>query len=152
MRTTFFALASSLLLAATPASHAEPSWLTVVGDPANPGADTVQVDATSAVAFDAMRMVRLRANRSSARTAGDGKPYRSYISQVMINCQEKSAWHRSISLFNDPLWKGQLRMVDYKEGDDRNLAFAEMPADPKGRLIKAACAIALQPGGGNSPP
>ncbi len=145
MKTTFLALATTLLCAAA-AARAEPSWLTVAGDPADPRADTVEVDAASAVAFDTMRLVRLRANRSSARMAGDGKPYRSYISHVMIDCEQKAAWHRSISLFTDPLWKGQLRIVEYKEGDDRNLAFAEMQSDPRGRLIKAACAIALQPG------
>ncbi len=145
--TRFLALATTLLCAAA-TGHAQPSWLTVAGDPADPRVDTVEVDAASAVAFDAMRLVRLRANRSSTHMAGDGKPYRSYISQVMIDCEQKAAWHRSISLFNEPLWKGQLRMVEYKEGDDRNLAFAEMPSDSKGRVIKAACAIALQPGSG----
>lgn len=146
MKTTFLALATTLLLCAAAAARAEPSWLTVAGDAADPRADTVEVDAASAVAFDTMRLVRLRANRASTRMAGDGKPYRSYISHVMIDCEEKTAWHRSISLFTDPLWRGQQRLVEYKEGDDRNLAFADMPSDPKGRVIRAACAIALQPG------
>jgi len=135
-------LAAALVSAAAVAQSS--TWLTVVGDPGNAAVDTVEVDATSAVAFESMRLVKLRVNRAMVRDAFDGKPFRSYYSTAMVDCKENKAWHRSISLFSNPLWQGQMRMHEYAESDGRSLAFAEMADNPRDRLIKAACAISLQ--------
>jgi hypothetical protein len=73
---------------ATPAT-AGPMWLTIVGDAQSPTTDTVEVDATSAVAFESMRMVKLRVNRAKPRMGFDGKPYQSYYSTAIVNCGER---------------------------------------------------------------
>lgn len=134
---------AAALISATAGAQSS-TWLTVVGDPGNASTDTVEVDATSAVAFESMRLVKLRVNRGTARNAFDGKPFRSYYSTAMVDCKENKAWHRSISLFSGPLWQGQMRIHDYVESDGRNLAFADMADNPRDRLIRAACAISLQ--------
>ncbi|MBV7428273.1 hypothetical protein KW843_16075 [Acidovorax sp. sif1233] len=132
------------VLASSAAAAEAPSWLTVVGDPANAFVDTLEVDATSAIAFESMRLVKLRVNRARPRTGFDDQPYHSYYSTAVVDCTGLKAWHRSIALFSKPLWHGKMRLVEYAESDGRNLAFAEMEPNPRDRLIKAACAIALQ--------
>ena len=122
----------------------EPMWLTITGDPQSATTDTVEVDATSAVAFESMRMVKLRVNRASPRMGFDGSPYRSYYSTALVDCTEQRAWHRNLSLFEKPLWRGRMRIADSTEGEGREVSFADMAANPRDRLIKAACAIALR--------
>lgn len=119
-------------------------WLTIAGDSATASEDTVEVDAASAIAFESMRLVKLRVNRAKPRTGFDGKPYQSYYSTAVVDCTEMKAWHRSLSLFEQPLWRGKMRLAEYTESDGHTVAFAEMESNPKDRLIKAACAIALR--------
>ncbi|MCE1191559.1 MAG: hypothetical protein LWW96_05330 [Acidovorax sp.] len=132
--------------AACNALAGESMWLTVVGDSGDAAVDTVEVDATSAVAFESMRLVKLRVNRAKPRTGFDGQPYRSYYSTAVVDCTELKSWHRTLSLFEQPLWRGKLRIVEYTERDGREVAFADMEANPRDRLIKAACSIALRGG------
>lgn len=137
--TAVLALCAPALGADTPES-----WLTVVGDPGNPAEDIVEVDATSAVAFESLRKVRVRVNRAELRNGFDGGPYRSYYSTAMVDCTEGKAWHRSVSLFDKPLWSGKMRTVEYTERDGRIVTFSGMDPNPKERLLKAACAISVQ--------
>ena len=142
MRYLLFIAAFTSCAAATAADAS--SWLTVVGDPANAAADIVEVDATSAVAFESLRKVRLRVSRAEPRTAFDGEPYQSYYSTALVDCIELKAWHRSVSLFDKPLWRGKMRTLEYAETDGHSVIFADMESSPKDRLIKAACSIAVQ--------
>ncbi|MFZ4287443.1 surface-adhesin E family protein [Variovorax sp. HJSM1_2] len=119
----------------------EPIWLTILGDPLDPLSETVQVDVTSAVVFDTSRLVSIRANRSQDRMARDGQAFRSYVSSVMIDCETGVARHRSQMLYAGPLWTGSMRSVVYDEKDVRMLAFRDMAANPKDRIVKAACSI-----------
>ena len=135
--------AALCLLAAPPATAAGPVWLTVLGDPLDPKADTVQVDVTSAVAFDNSRLVRLRANRGELRQARDGTMFRSYTSEVLIDCLAKTARHRSQVLYDSPLWTGAAHQLTYRDDDVRTVAFRGMEANPKDRIIRAACSIEL---------
>lgn len=136
-------VAALCLLAAPPAKAAGPVWLTVLGDPLDPKAETVQVDVTSAVAFDDSRLVRLRANRGEPRVARDGTVFRSYSSQVLIDCLARTARHRSQVLYEAPLWTGTAHELTYRDDDVRTLAFRGMEANPKDRIIRAACSIEL---------
>ena len=133
-----------IALASAGVAAQQPSWFTVVGDPGSPQTDTVEVDAASAVAFESLRLVKLRVNRASSRTAFDGKPYRSYYSTALLDCTEMKAWHRTLSLYAEPLWRGQLRIHEYSESDGRSVAFADMSMNPRDRLIRAACSVSLQ--------
>ena len=126
------------------AAAAGPMWLTIVGDAQDPAADTVEVDATSAVAFESMRLVKLRVNRAKPRTGFDGQPYRSYYSTAVVDCTAQNAWHRTLSLFESPLWRGKMRITDATEPESRAMSFAEMATNPRDRLIKAACSAALR--------
>ena len=119
-------------------------WLNVIGDPRSASTDTIEVDATSAVAFESLRTVKLRVNRAKPRRGFDGRPYQSYYSTAVVNCAEQKAWHRTLSLFEEPLWRGKMRIADSTEGEGREVSFAEVSPNPKDRLIKAACAIALK--------
>jgi hypothetical protein len=122
---------------------AAPVWLTVLGDPADPVADTVQVDATSAVSVGSARLVSIRANRGKDRPARDGLDFRSYESAVLIDCAAGSARHRSQTLYSKPLWTGDARTVKYEVSDVRVMAFRGMDSNPKDRIIRAACSIDL---------
>jgi len=125
------------------ARSVEPMWLPIAGDAQSASTDTVEVDATSAVAFESMRLVKLRVNRAKPRVGFDGQPYQSYYSTAVVDCTVLKAWHRTLSLFEQPLWRGKMRIMDYTESDDRTLSFADIQPNPKDRLIKAACAITL---------
>jgi hypothetical protein len=142
LRIGMVALAGCSVAAALGA--AEPTWLPIAGDPLSASEDSVEVDASSAVAFESMRLIKLRVNRAKPRTGFDGKPYQSYYSTAVVDCTEQKAWHRTLSLFEQPLWRGKMRLVEYQESDGHHVAFAEMDPNPKDRLIKAACAVALR--------
>ena len=126
-----------------PMAAADPVWLTVLGDPLDASTDTVQVDVTSAVAFDSSRLVRIRANRAERRLAGDGAFFKSYVSQVLIDCTARTARHRSQVLYEAPLWTGASRTVAYADDDVQPMAFKGMDDNPKDRIIRAACSIDL---------
>jgi hypothetical protein len=131
------------LLGVSTAVLADPVWLTILGNPLDPMSDAVQVDVTSAVAFETARVVTLRANRAKDRMARDGKPFRSYVSSVLIDCDTDSARHRVQDLYAGPLWTGAMRTARYNDNDIRRMAFQDMEANPKDRIIRAACAINL---------
>jgi hypothetical protein len=122
---------------------AEPVWLTVLGDPLNESSETVQVDATSAVAFESARVVSIRANRALDRPGRDGRAFRSYVSSVLIDCTAGTARHRAQTFYSEALWKGLGRFVQYGDNDPQLMAFKGMAANPKDRIIRAACSIDL---------
>ena len=127
----------------SPSAHADPAWLTVLGDPTKPAVDTVEVDAGSAVTFGKARLVGIRVNRASDRIARDKQPFRSYESMVIIDCEKRTARHNAQTLFLEPLWAGTSRSYTYAENDIREMAFAGVEPNPKERIIKAACSIEL---------
>lgn len=120
-----------------------PAWFTIVGNPQDAATDTLEVDVTSAVAFESMRLVKMRVNRARSRIGYDGQPFRSYYSTAVVDCAAMTAWHRSVAFFNEPLWSGQIRLREYTQADNRPVVFADMAPNPRERLLKAACAIAL---------
>lgn len=142
-RSSLLALAWFTPVASTWATT-EPMWLSIVGEAQNATADTVEVDASSAVAFESMRLIKLRVNRAKPRPGFDGLPYQSYYSTAIVDCTALKAWHRTISLFERPLWRGQMRIREYTETDGHGVTFSEMEPNPRDRLIKAACAITLR--------
>lgn len=122
---------------------ADPVWLTIIGDPANASSETVQVDATSAVAFESARVVSIRANRAQNRPGRDGHDFRSYVSSVLIDCAAGTARHRAQTFYAEPLWTGAGRAVTYADSDVQTMAFRGMDSNPKARIIRAACSIEL---------
>lgn len=123
------------------AQQAEPTWLTVAGEPENPAADTVQVDPGSIEADEDQRTMRVRVSRSTLRTSWDGVPYRSYESSVRIDCRDHSARYLSITFYPLPRWQGAShRTVDYSKGPVRAMGFRDIVPNPNQRIVVAACA------------
>ncbi|MDB5849949.1 MAG: hypothetical protein JWP29_3701 [Rhodoferax sp.] len=130
-----------LLVFIAQGARADSAWLTIIGDAGDAGAETVQVDANSAVLLDENRLIDVRVSRAGVRTAYDGKPYRSYLSAVVIDCRRLTALHRGLTLYAEPLWKGPARRFEVADPNDRPMEFRSMAVNPRDRIIKAACAI-----------
>ncbi len=128
-----------LLLSACPAFGQE-AWLTVLGDPANPVINTIQVNPVPLSISDAGRMLRVRVSRSAHRTSWDGVPYRSYESTVLFDCVNNTARYVQITYYKQPAWSGQAyKSVNYLASVPRWMQFREVEPNPNERIVQAAC-------------
>lgn len=120
--------------------HAETSWFTVTGDPANPAVSTVEVDPTPVSVQEERRSMRIRVSRSTQRTSWDGVPYRSYVSTVLFDCTSNTARYVSLEFYRAPLWQGKSHSTAvYTQDQPRAMQFRDVTPNPTERLIKAAC-------------
>ncbi|MGJ7571352.1 surface-adhesin E family protein [Variovorax sp. RB2P76] len=87
-------------------AHAQPGWFTVVGDPQDKVADTVQVDPDRVAPMESSKTMNLRVNRAAARLNWDGIAYRSYESRVVFDCQAGRASYVAARYYIEPLWQG----------------------------------------------
>lgn len=121
-------------------ARAQTVSLTVTGDPADPSADTVQVDPEMVSVQGDLRTMRVWVSRALPRTSWDGVPYRSYESQVVFNCARQRARYVSIQYFEEPLWAGApFKTVDYSTGPVRWMRFVDVDPNPSARIVRAAC-------------
>ena len=128
------------MLLAWPVAQAQTVWFTVVGEPANPAVNTVQVDPTPVDSTDTTRTMRVRVNRSEVRTSWDGVPYRSYESDVLFDCRANTARYLAIRYHLEPVWQGQPhRAVAYTTGTPRWMEFRQIEPNPTQRIVGAAC-------------
>lgn len=128
------------LLGSASALHAQSAWFTVLGDPQEPGINTIEVDPVPVSVEGEMRVMKVRVSRSAERTSWDGVPYRSYTSTVQFDCADKSARYLSLDFYKEPLWKGKPHKTStYPEGKVRQMAFRDVTPNPTERLIRAAC-------------
>ncbi|QSI33915.1 hypothetical protein GNX71_31845 [Variovorax sp. RKNM96] len=120
--------------------HAQSAWFTVVGDPQDKAADTVQVDPSGAAAAEPARQgMNLRVNRSTPRTNWEGVPYRSYESRVVFDCQARRASYVAARFYIEPLWQGEPHHVaDYGDAP-KPMLFRDMKQNPTARIVRAAC-------------
>lgn len=143
LRTGRLAAAAAFGLLAAGVAAAQPTWLTVLGDPADPAVNTVEVDPVDHDQDE--RSLRVRVNRSAPRTSWDGVPYRSYEAVVLFDCTRKSARYQTITFFAQPLWRGDaLRSVDYSTGPARMMEFRDVHPNPLQRIVHAACATLVK--------
>jgi len=122
-------------------AHAQSAWFTVVGDPQDKAADTVQVDPSGAAApaEPARQAMNLRVNRAAPRTNWDGVPYRSYESRVVFDCQARRASYVAARFYIEPLWQGEPHHVaDYSDAP-KPMLFRDMKQNPTARIVRAAC-------------
>lgn len=129
------------LFFAAACASAQTSWLTVVGDESNAGAETVQVNPVP-IAMDAADISTklVRVNRSEQRTSWDGIPYRSYTAKVRFDCKILTAQYLSIEFHAQPLWVGdKTGPVDYTSGPKRMMRFMDMQPNPSATIVRAAC-------------
>ena len=126
------------------ATHAETLWLTVVGDPADAGTNTVQVDPVLISVDGPIRLMRIRLNHAAQTASPQGVKFRSFQSIVEFDCDVKSARYVHTEFHAAPLWKGAPHTtVDYKAGELPPMVLREMKPNPAERIIKAACSIEL---------
>lgn len=122
------------------AAFSQSPWLSIVGDAADPAADTVQVDPVTFNRAGALRTVRVRVSRAFERTSWDGVVYRSYVSEMLIDCVARTGRYVSIDFFSQPLWEGEpLGKTLYSKREIRPMLFRDIDPNPTARLIRAAC-------------
>ena len=128
------------LLGGASVLHAQAAWFTVLGDPQDPGLNTIEVDPVPVSVQGETRTMKIRVSRSLPRTSWDGVPYRSYTSTVQFDCANKTARYLSLDFYKEPLWKGEPHQTStYPEGVVRQMAFRDVTPNPTQRLIRAAC-------------
>jgi hypothetical protein len=121
-------------------AFAQSQWLSMTGDATDATADTVQVDPVTFNRAGALRTVRLRVSRTSERKSWDGAVYRSYVSDVLIDCVARTGRYVSIEFFAQPLWEGEPHgKTAYSRREIRPMLFRDMEPNPTARLIRAAC-------------
>ena len=121
-------------------AHAQGDWFNLMGDAAVDTVDTIEVDPTPVSISGGQRVMRLRVSRSTDRVNWDGIPYRSYIAEVLFDCQNNTASFQKIDYFSLPAWKNEPdRRLVYSPADPRPMLFRDVVPNPTQRLIRAAC-------------
>lgn len=137
-------LAVSLAAAlAAPLCGAQQVWFSVVGDPADPAADTIQVDPASVRINGNVRTIDLRMSFGEARTTPDGIRFRSVWSMAEVDCSSASARYLKSRFYLEPAWRGEPYQVrEYKPDEVREVAFRRVVPNPRERIIRATCSVA----------
>ena len=124
-------------------AQAQSNWFTVVGNPADPAADTVQVEPVAVRTEGGMKTMSLRVSRAGPRRNWEGVPYRSYESEVAFDCRTRRADYRRASFYAEPLWQGTPhRTTDYTN-DPKPMLFRDMAPNPTRRIVRAACGTSV---------
>jgi hypothetical protein len=135
------AAASTSLLLVLPVSAAtQVEWLTILGDPANADANTVQVDPIPVSVAGEQRILRVRVNLAAPRASLDGIAFHSYESTVLFDCAVDTARYVEIIFYSQPVWSGAFRTVTPDAATmPRWMLFRDIEPNPKQRIIHAAC-------------
>ena len=140
MNLTCTAWAGCLLAIFSMPSQAAPSWLTLVGDPANPDGDYIEFDPTSLTRKNGRPVISIRVSWALARTSKEGIVFRSFESRVVVDCKQASARFLRASFYKAPDFEGQpFKTVVFGPRDIRPMAFKEIKGAPTQRVVRAAC-------------
>ena len=129
----------ALVCVVSPVLASTTEWFTIVGDPRDPHADTIQMDPVARKAEGALRVMGLRVSRSMVRTSSGGASFRSYEGTVEFDCDKLSARFVRSQFYDEPLWKSPGALVDFPPSSDRPMAFRLFEPNPRERVIRAAC-------------
>lgn len=129
-----------LLLAVHGVTFAE-TWFSIAGNPLDSAIDTVQAAPDTVVVFGNLRVMKIRTNRAAVRQGYDGLPFRSYLSTVQIDCESRDTRFRKLELFDEALWRGPSRMIDYADREMPKMVFQDMRPNPVARIVQAACEV-----------
>lgn len=129
-----------LLALAAASALAQQTWFTVTGNPQDAQVNTIEVDPIPVSVSGEQRTMRVRVSRSNQRINWEGLPYRSYVAQVQIDCDKKTARYQSITFYMRPLWAGAPHnTTDYTRGPVRWMEFRQVDPNPVTRILRAAC-------------
>ncbi|MGC3986365.1 MAG: hypothetical protein QM777_17500 [Pseudorhodoferax sp.] len=123
----------------TVAQAASTPWLTVAGDPADPLADTIQINPLFVRKDGPRRVMEVRVSRSLERTSTDGIRFRSFHGLVAFDCEARVARFVSSQFYNAPLWRDPGPRLDYPESRWRPVEFRGFEPNPRARVVQAAC-------------
>lgn len=138
LRVKKFALVFCLVLAGS--ACAQVTWFTVLGDPANPSLDTIEVDPSPLSVTAETQTMRVRVSRAKLRKSWDGVPYRSYESEVVFDCAARRARYSAMVFYMQPLWQGQSHNTsNYTRSNPRWMEFRDVSPNPNRQIIRAAC-------------
>jgi hypothetical protein len=120
---------------------AERSWFTIVGDPDQADADTIQVDVASILGNDADRTAVIRVSRASLRISPWAElQFRSFAALVHFDCVSRTARYREVTYWSQPIWRGQpLRSMEFGPQTQAVMRFRGVEPNPAERIIRAAC-------------
>ncbi len=123
--------------------HAQGDWLNIMGDPANETVNTIEVNPTPLSISGETRIMLIRVSRSADRVSWDGLPYRSYLSEVVFDCTNKTARYLWIDYYTQPAWKGEpYKRSVYSQSEPRPMQFLDVEPNPNQRIIRATCQTA----------
>lgn len=125
---------------ACPYGFAQTHWLTVMGDPHDAQANTVEVDPRPVSVNGPLRTMKVRVNRAAERASREGVPYRSFESQVVFDCANMTARYTTITYYMLPAWQGPShKTAVFPESQPRWVEFRSLQPNPTARIIRAAC-------------
>ncbi|MEO8020359.1 MAG: surface-adhesin E family protein [Polaromonas sp.] len=111
-----------------------------MGDPLDAAVNTIEVDPRPIAVNAHQRTLKLRVNRSVAKENRDGVPYRSFESQVVFDCNNKTARYAQISFYLLPVWQGPShKTLVFPAAEPRWVEFRTIQPNPLARIIRAAC-------------
>ena len=126
------------------AAHATGTWLVVHGDEANSAANMIKVNPEPVAINGDKRVMRVRVSRSAERTTRDGVSFRSFDSNVLFDCAQKTARFVSVDFYAQPQWRGEsFKTETYLATDVRSMEFRDVQPNPRDRIIRAACSTGL---------
>ena len=114
-------------------------WFTVVGDPNDPRANTIQIDPIVRKADGPLRSMGLRVSRSMLRTSAGGVTFRSYDATVEFDCDKLTVRFVRSQFYDEPLWNKPGPLRNYPPTDVRPVEFRQIEPNPRDRVIRAAC-------------
>jgi hypothetical protein len=115
-------------------------WFNIQGDPVDAAVDTVEVNPDPLTVNGPLRIMRVRVSRSGERKNWDGLPYRSFIADVLFNCNDNNARYVAMEYYMQPNWKGEPHATTrYAPSETRPMRFRDVTPNPTAQIIKAAC-------------
>ena len=116
------------------------AWLTVIGDPADPAVNTIEVNPVAVATQGQLRTMQLRVSRSAQRMSQDGVAFRSFEAEVVFDCARDGARFISADFYMLPLWQGEShKSLRYPNESVRPMEFRGIEPNPRSRIIRAAC-------------
>ncbi|MEO7887522.1 MAG: surface-adhesin E family protein [Polaromonas sp.] len=122
------------------AAYAAETWLTLAGDPADPGAHYVQVNPAAIDLQGDLRIIPVRINRARLWTFRDSVQFRSVETDVRIDCVRHTADYVKAAFYAQPDFRGTpFKLASYAADGAHPMEFEDMADNPTARIIKAAC-------------